>query len=218
MKFLFSAVSIIVRSLQSVYQCNLHLCQYRTINFTKNGWYVSWSRTCLNRHAQMSQIVHLKIVLFDIYYFWKLVHVFVLKVTWIKWEILGLYIMDWLCQLGVISISNIIFNYKPLDYSVLTKNSLIGLQCFQTLFWECLSSSFYCFTFRSGIFHSWSQFARYSGGFRNFERGGTNRNSENVLWDIARCSEWGRHARKGEGRKSQKKFGSQILNSTTITS
>ena len=69
-KFLFSTVSIIVRSLQYVYQFTSMSISYYpnvTSDFTKNGWHVSWSRTCLS-HAQMSQIVLLKIVLFNIYF------------------------------------------------------------------------------------------------------------------------------------------------------
>jgi hypothetical protein len=106
-------------------------------------------------------------------------------------------------------------------YVLTIKNVLIGLQCFQTLFWKCLISSFYCSTFRLGIFHLWSPFARYSGGSRNVERGDTNWNYENVSWDIASCSEWWRHARKG-GPENVKTnyihFWSQILNFTSITS
>jgi hypothetical protein len=43
------------------------------------GCSYSWSRTCLS-HPQMSQIVHLKIILFNIF----LLKAFFIKVTWMK--------------------------------------------------------------------------------------------------------------------------------------
>jgi hypothetical protein len=63
------------------------------------------------------------------------------------------------------------YEYKLLDYNVwTTNNTLIELQCFQTLFWKCLSSSFYCVSFMG--------FARYNGNGMHFVK-----KKKSIAWE-----------------------------------
>jgi hypothetical protein len=89
-------------------------------NFTMNGWYVRWSRTCV-RHVQMSHRVHedrsLQYILFGKYFSSKAQACFYP----LKLDMLRLHIK--------------LYYYKLLDYNVLTKKML----------WYSFSASKSCF-------------------------------------------------------------------------
>jgi hypothetical protein len=127
---LFSAVSIIVKSLQYVYKFrSMSISDYPNIisDFTRNGWYVRSSKTCLinlSRPSVSDNVLENRSLQYLVYIFE--VHAFFLKVVCIfpsvklgdakpKYKILLLW-MDFVNSGFFHSqFPNAKFNHKPLD-------------------------------------------------------------------------------------------------------